>query len=182
MSKHVNEESQKKNKRKFLLLLILLLLIFTLSLSVLIFTLFKGKDIPALAPDYAPEEIDPEAGKTEDDTDNKLDAQSGGGAVSMIYHKDVKLDLSEETFSFYFKNPGESTHDVLVQIEIDGTVVAQSGRIPPGYELSKLSYFDNLSLGEGGYVGKIVALYYDVETREKAIMKSEIPLTVKVVR
>jgi hypothetical protein len=148
----------------------------------LIYVLFRGADIPTLAPDYAPEQIDPEANKTPDDTSNKLDASEGGGAVSMIFHKNVTYDLSEKKFKFYFKNPGESTHDMLVQIVVGDEVVAQSGRIPPAYELETLDYFGKQKLSEGGYVGKIVALYYDVETREKAIMKSEIPLTIKVVR
>ena len=103
MSKHINEESQKKNKRKFLFLLILLLLIFSLSVGVLIFVLFRGADIPTLAPDYAPEQIDPDANKTPDDTSNKLEASEGGGAVSMIFHKNVTYDLSEKKFKFYFK-------------------------------------------------------------------------------
>ena len=181
MSKHVNEEQSRKKKRWYLVTLILLLLLLITSCSVTIWSVFFRDTTPVLAPDYAPEEIEPEAEKTPDDTSNKLEASEGGGAVSVQYTKECTYDLSDKAFDLYFKNPGESDHDMLLQVVVQDTVMAQSGRLPPAYELKHLNSFGNADLSVGGYNGKFVVLFYNQNSGEKAVVKTEVPLTIKVV-
>ena len=181
MSKHVNEEKAQKKKRLYLAALILLLLLLISSCSITIWSVFFRDTTPVLAPDYAPEEIEPEAEKTDDDTSNKLEASEGGGAVSVQYTKECTFDISDKRFDLYFKNPGESDHDMILQVMVQDTVIAQSGRLPAGYELKHLQSFGGASLSPGGYNGRFVVLFYNQESGEKAVVKSEIPLTIKVV-
>jgi hypothetical protein len=58
----------------------------------------------------------------------------------------------------------------------------QSGRITPGNKVNSLALLKDAEkkLTKGGYDGKFVVLYYNQDTGEKAILKTEIPVTVTV--
>ena len=68
----------------------------------------------------------------EDDSGEKLEAEEGGGAVSLTYSNEVTIDLSDKAASLVFANPGKSVQDMVVQIVIDDTVIVQSGTLKPG--------------------------------------------------
>ncbi len=179
MSKHVNQEDNRKKRRWMLAALILLLLLLITSCSVTIWSLFFRDTTPTLAPDYAPQEIEPNAEPTPDTGKDKLEQEQGGGAVSLEYTKDVTVDLSDKIVTFRFANPQESNQDMVLQVVVQGEVIAQSQLIPPGNKLSKLTLRDGINLSVGGYDGKYTVLYY-YENGEKALLETDVPLTVKV--
>lgn len=181
MSKHVNQENNRKKKRWMLAALILLLLLLITSCSVTIWSIFFRDTTPTLAPDYAPQEIDPNATPTPDsDKENeKLEQEQGGGSVSIQYQKEVRVDLSDGMVYFSFTNPYESNQDMVLQVFVKDRLIAQSKLLPPGNSLSKLPLRDGVELSVGGYDGKYTAAYY-YESGEKAIIQTDIPLIVKV--
>lgn len=188
---NLNEEEEKKKKGAVLFLgkkekifLIIIALITVAAIGVTIWALFFRKpDDSGLTPDYAPPETESNAESIPgDDTSDKLDSPDGGGAVSISYTKNVLIDISEEKVVLNFGNPGESTQDMLVQVVIQDTILVQSGRLTPGHKVSQLDLLDGAAkkLQPGGYEGKIVVLFYDQESGEKAMLNAEIPVTIQV--
>ncbi len=175
----MQNEKNKDNRHKILIILLLLLLI--LSLCITIWALFFRESAPVLAPDYAPE-IESHAEQIDGDNSTKLDAPPGGGAVSLTYSKDVSVDLSDKRVSLMFANPSKSTADMVLQIVIKDTVIVQSGRLLPGNKVTALDLLDGAEnqLAAGGYDGKFIVLYYDQQSGEKAMVNTEIPVTVTV--
>ncbi|MCR5635646.1 MAG: hypothetical protein K6F76_00480 [Clostridiales bacterium] len=162
-----------------------LVIVTLVAIGVSVWALFFRSDDNGnalLAPDYAPVSIEKYAEDIGDDSASKLEQTEGGGAVSMSYSTEVGISLSEKTVSLFFENPGKSNQDVVIQIVIHDTVVAQSGRITPGKRVTMLDLPNNMSssLEEGGYNGKIVVLYYQPENGEKAILNTDIPVNINV--
>lgn len=141
---------------------------------------FRAPEV--LDPDYAAKEPDKNAEQIEGTSGEKLDAPEGGGAMSLIYGKEVEIDLSDSKATFLIGNPAESTVYLVVEIVIRDHVIAQSGAIKPGYRLTTLKLAEGAKdiLQVGGYDGKIVLYMYDAETDERAILNSEIIVTVTV--
>ena len=171
-----------KNEKIFL---VIVLLITVVAIGVAVWALFL-REAPDtgdvnLAPDYAPLETEKNAEDMPGGGD-KLDAPEGGGAVSLSYSKNVMIDISDEKVVLNFGNPYESTDDMLVQIVVQGTVLAQSGRLTPGHKVSQLDLLEGKAnlLQAGGYEGKIVTFFYNQETGEKAMLNAEIPVTIQV--
>ena len=105
-------------------------------------------------------------------------------ATVSVYNTDGKevetIDLSDNTAKLLFANPYKSNQDMLIQIVIQDTVILQSGILNPGYRVTRLDLFDNVKLSEGKYNGKFVIYYYQRDTGEKAMLNTEIPLTITV--
>lgn len=175
-------ESSEKEKKKSRILIIILLLIALIALGFGIWAMwFRAPAV--LDPDYAAKEPDSNAEQIEgDDGGEKLDAPEGGGAVTLIYSKDVQISLSDSKASFLVGNPSESTEYLVAEIVIQGQVIAQSGAIKPGYRVTELPLSEGAKdiLQVGGYDGKIVLYMYNSETDERAILNSEIIVTVTV--
>ena len=117
------------------ILIPVLLLITLIAVGVTIWALCFRDTAPVLAPDYAPVEEESNAQAIEDDSGEKLEAEEGGGAVSLTYSNEVTIDLSDKAASLVFANPGKSVQDMVVQIVIDDTVIVQSGTLKPGFFL-----------------------------------------------
>ena len=182
--KQTNPDEKEKRQRKYILLLILLLLLITLLAScTTIWALFFRDDGPVLAPDYAPPEKEQHAETIPGDSGDKLDAPDGGGAVSLTYSNKVTIDLSDKVASLYFANPGKSNQDMLVQISIQDTLILQSGTLNPGQQVKLLDLLEGAEelLQPGGYEGKFVVFYYNPASGEKAMVNTEIPVTINVV-
>lgn len=164
-----------------LALLILLLLLLITSCSVTIWSIFFRDTPTSLAPDYAPQEIDPNATPTPDANENteKLEHEQGGGSVSLQYTKEVRVDLSDGMVYLSFTNPPESNQDMVLQVVVQGKVIAESKLLPPGNGLSRLPLKEGAKLSPGGYNGKFTAAYY-YENGERAIVQTDIPLVVQV--
>lgn len=137
-----------------------------------------------LTPDYAPRGEEPNAEKIPGDNGDKLDQPIGGGAVSLTYSAEVAIDLSDQKATLLFGNPQRSNQDMVVQIVVKDRIVVQSGRITPGHRVTTLDLLrDAPVLSPGTYTTescKLVVLYYDPSSGERAILNTEIPVTVTV--
>jgi len=173
----VIELNEKKRRNK--VLTGLLLIITVAAVGVTVWALWLRQPDSS---DYAPQQVDRNAvpmdgGGSDED---KLENPEGGGAVSLTYSKDVALDLNTKEAGILFQNPSKSNQDMALQLVIDGKVIAQSEKLPVGYKLSKLTGVDTDKLTAGIYEGKFIILYYDAGTGEKAIVNTEIPVTITV--
>ena len=172
---------EKRNfERK--ILIPMLLMITAVALCVTVWALFFRNNQPVLAPDYAPKEEEPYAQTIPDDSDEKMELPEGGGSVSLTYARAVTVDLDQGTATLYFANPGKSNQDLLLQVVVQDTVIVQSGTLKPGHQVSNLELLDGAEkrLAPGGYEGKFVVYYYHPETAEKAVVNTEIPITITV--
>ena len=172
-----------KNKGKPNLLITLLLCITLIAVGVTVWVLFFRDSGPTLAPDYAPQEMEQHAETIPDDnTDEKMDKPEGGGSVSLTYSNKVTIDLSDKAAALYFANPGKSNQDMVLQISIQDTIILQSGTLVPGQQVKLLDLLKDAEqmLSPGGYEGKFIVLYYDQTSGEKAMVNTEIPITINV--
>ena len=79
-----------------------------------------------------------------------------------------------------FQNPARSNQDMKLEIVIDGKAIVASGKLEPGYKVDKLSGVDTDKLSAGTYEGKFVVSYYNAQSGEKAVVNTEIPVTITV--
>lgn len=121
------QNANRENGNRGKILILLLLLITVIAVGVTIWALFFRDTAPALTPDYAPQQEETNAEPIGDEDDEKLEAEEGGGAVSISYSNEAEISLSA-----------------------------------------------------GGYEGKFAVLYYDPDTGEKAVVNTEIPVTITV--
>lgn len=65
---------------------------------------------------------------------------------------------------------------------IQDTVVAQSGTLKPGKQITTMELLKNAAkkLSAGTYEGNFNVLYYNPSTGEKAIVNTEIPIVITV--
>ena len=176
----MTDEREENKKKRLLILLLLLITVAAVGLSV--WAIWFRDSAPVLAPDYAPREIEKNAEPIGDDGDEKLSQPEGGGAVGLTYAKEVGISLSDKSAALLFANPTKSNQDMVLQLVIDDVVILQSGRLEPGNRVSVLRLLDGAEkrLAAGGYDGKFVVLYYDRTSGEKAMINTEIPVTVTV--
>lgn len=172
----------ENQKSKSNLLIPILLIITVIAICVTVWALFFRDSGPALAPDYAPQEEEQNAETIPNDTGEKMENPEGGGSVSLTYSREVSIDLSDETATLLFANPGKSNQDMVLQIVIQDTVIVQSGTLKPGNQVTALDLLDGAAkkLSAGTYEGNFNVLYYNPETGEKAIVNTEIPITITV--
>lgn len=95
-----------------------------------------------------------------------------GGSVSMIYTLTATVSRNTGMINLYFKNPGDSTHNVLIQLNVNGIVIAESDLLSPGTGIFELICNNRLSNGE--YYGTYNVLFFDSLTGEKALIETEI--------
>jgi len=175
---------KRKMKKRNLIIILLLALITVGAVTTTVIVLLNRDNTPVLAPEYAPQDTDDNAKPIENDDNTKLEAAEGGGAVSLTYSKEVTITLSDKKANVVFQNPGKSTKDIVLQliIESDGkeVVMAQSDLLPAGYMLNTMTLLDTAKLSAGGYNGKFNVLYYDPDSGERAIVNTNIPLTITV--
>ena len=174
-----NSETKKSNRNLFIILFLSTLL--TISVAITIWAFSQKNTSPTLAPDYAPQKSESNAEKIEnEDNDEKLPQQNGGGAVSLTYSKDVGIDLSNKKARLLFANPSKSNQDMLLKIAIQDEVILQSGIISPGFQVKSLDLFENVKLSAGKYQGELTVYYYQQDSKEKAMLNTKIPLTITV--
>ena len=178
MRKKSTKEEKGFGKRKRWLLLLLIFIV----MGITIWTIWFQDRETVLSPDYVPQEIEENAEPIEDEGDANMEQPEGGGAVSLSYQDEVTIDLSDKTALFYFAIPAKSSHDVVLQLVIQDEIIIQSDRIMAGNQVKTLELLEGVEkqLTQGGYNGKIVVLYYDQESGEKAVVNTEIPVTVTV--
>ena len=88
----------------------------------------------------------------------------------------------DRTAKHLFANPGRSNQDMVLQLMIQNRVILQSGRILPGNQVEKLDVPPEAAamLMAGGYEGVFLIHFYDRSSGEKAIVTTEIPVSVIV--
>lgn len=170
------KETNSRNK----LLIIILSIITVIAVGVTIWALFFRDTNQVSNPDYAPQQVESNAQKAKEDDTKKLDQPKGGGAVSLIYSKEVMLSLSTKEVTLMFQNPSKSNQNMKIEVVIDSKTIVESGRIEPGYKVEKLSKVDTKKLSAGKYDGKFIVSYYNSESGEKAVLNTEIPITITV--
>ena len=150
-----------------------------ICIGVTVWALFFRSGGEALIPDYAPQQAEQNAQPIPGDDGTRLDAPEGGGAISIEYENQVIIDLSDGKAYLNYANPGKSTQDVVLRIEIQDTAVAQSGTIRPGHQVSALSLLDGaaVKLQEGVYDAVFRILSYDPVTGEKAMVDTLAEIT-----
>lgn len=174
-SKHGDTDKRKQ------ILIIALVLILLITIGISVWALFFRSTTPVLAPDYAPQQVEENAEPIDNDSGGeKLQQQQGGGAVSLTYSKEVSIDLSDKAVYLMIANPQKSNQNLLIQIIVHDSVVVQSGLLVPGCQITKLNLWDSVKLSAGKYDGKIVVYYYQPDSGEKAMLNTEIPLTISV--
>lgn len=168
--------------KKATIFVIILSLITTAAVSVTVWTLFFRDNTVILAPDYAPVETEPNAESIPGDNSNRVESPEGGGSVSLSYSTEIIIDLKTGTATLFFANPGKSNHDMVLQIVIQENMILQSGRLTPGNQVTKLELLDGAvqKLQSGGYDGLLLIFYYDQQSGEKAMINTEIPVSVTV--
>ncbi len=173
-----NQERTAKEKG----IIYALLLITIIAVCVTVWAIFFREKETVLAPDYAPQEEEENSEAIPDDDTEKMEQPEGGGSVSLSYSKEVTVDLGDRTAKLYFANPGKSNQDIVLQLVIREEVIVQSGTIKPGKQVMNLNLLDHKEkmLEPGVYEGKFAVLYYHPETREKAVVNTEIPVTITV--
>ena len=172
----------ENKKSKLNLLIPVLLTITAVAISITVWALFFRDDGTILAPDYAPLQEEQNAETIPNDTGEKMENPEGGGSVSLTYSREASIDLSDKTATLLFANPGKSNQDMVLQIVIQDTVIVQSGTLKPGNQVTTLDLLNGTEkkLSSGTYEGNFNVLYYNPETGEKAIVNTEIPITITV--
>lgn len=172
----------EEREKRLLFLVILLLVIAAIAVTVSVLTFRERDRAPILTPDYAPGDPEKNAEPIGDDGDEKLDQPEGGGAVSLTYAKEVAITKAGNTATLLFANPQKSNQDMVLELVIDDAVVFRSGRIAPGHKVTSLTLSEGIAsrLVAGGYDGRFVVFYYDRSTGERAMLNTEIPVTVTV--
>lgn len=173
-------EEKKPDRRNLLILLLLLLTIF--AVGVTIWALFFRETQSTLAPDYAPQEEEEYAQPIPDDSGEKLEEPENGGAVSLTYSNQAEIDLSDADLTLLFANPGKSNQDMVVQVIVQDIELVRSGRLEPGHQVTRLDLLPGAAdkLSPGGYDGKFVVSFYQLDTGEKAVVNTEIPIFITV--
>lgn len=176
------EESKQKDKAGKWYVGITVLLLIIIIILILLLLRQCSAEVPVLNPDYPPQSIEANAKPIPGGGADKLDYAQGGGAVILDYNDRCNVDLSDKVVKLTFANPGRSTQDMVLQLVVQDVVIAQSGRIMPGYELSKLDLLSDVEkmLSEGVYKGKFVINYYNPETNERAMVNSEAAVAIHV--
>lgn len=162
-------------------IVVILLLVAAILLAIRV-----GDQPIVLAPDYQQVEKEPNAFPSKDD-EEKFEVSEGGGAVALMYSDQVVYNLSTARVSLSYTNPSSSTASVILQIIVYGPdgeeyLLAESGILDPGYAVERLDndMVQNLVLPQGGYSGVMRLLFYNPTTGEKAIVNTEIPVTITV--
>ncbi len=180
-----------KNNNKILIILIILIAVTIVAVGVTVAVILNGnKKVSTIPPDYAPVETDDGMETIEGDDDEKLPVPEGGGSASITWGGSVKVDLSDKSVSLDYQNPGKSNEDALVQVVIinnpddpdDDLVIAQSGRVTPGHRVTSLEVINETEkqLAAGGYNGMLVIHHYDPVTGEKAMVETNLTVTITV--
>lgn len=172
---------QFKRPEKQSILIFALLLITVSAVCITVWSLFFRTTDMVLTPDHAPKE-EAYAQPIPGDTGSHDDAQPGSGRVSLTYSNQVNIHLNTQTARLLFANPGRSNQDMVLQLVIQDRVILQSGKITPGNQVERLDVTPEVAamLVPGGYEGVFLIHFYDLVSGEKAIVTTEIPVSVTV--
>ena len=164
-----------KNIRKNLLTVLAVLCALALGIAVGALLLPKDEHLP---PDRAPEQ-DPNAVPYEEDTSIP---GGEGGSVTLRYQATAEIDRESGTVSLAFVDPASSDQGLVIQLLIQGEVLAESGLLPPGTAVYTLALLPGAAerLEPGGYDGSFLVSYYDTENGQRSALQTEAEIRVTV--
>lgn len=177
--KETNGEEKEKKRR---ILIIILIIGIVACICVTVWALFFRDGGTPLVPDYAPKQTQDGLEKVTGDG-SKLDVPSGGGGISIEYESNVTVSLSDGKAYFSYTHPEKSTQNIVLRIEVQGEVIAQSDLIEPGNKLTQLDLESSAAkiLQPGTYENAKFRIFsYDPTTGEKAMVDTEAEITVTV--
>ena len=159
-----------------------LCIVTSVAVCMTLWSLFFRKPDIILTPDYAPQKLEQNQEPINNDSKEKMNVEKGGGAVSISFSDKVTVDLSDKLVNLNFANPNKSTQDMVIQIVIRDQILVQSGKVTPGNKVTVLDLLNGAEkkLVPGGYEGKFIVLYYNTATGEKAVVNTEIPISITV--
>ena len=145
-------------------------------------TVFLVKELrwQPLTPDQAYEELDPDMQPYPETGDvAPMERPAGGGAASFVCEAQVTVVLDEKRVSLMFANPGRSLQNAVIELVVQDTVVAQSGRIDAGYRVTSLPLMSRAISERGIYQGEIRMYFFDTASGAQ-VVNTACPVTVTV--
>jgi hypothetical protein len=143
-----------------------------------------------------------------------LTPNTEGNFVSFQFEEAVDVNLASGNCLFHFKNPGNSNHDIVVELqftdaqalrllggtgrdaqeqaglESDGgydpetqrTVIGESQAIRPGYGLEnlRLTEYAREHMPTGEFNAMVYLVFYDLETHDRAMLETQLPVVINV--
>ena len=147
--------------------------------------------------------------------DEEISPNTDGNFVSFQFEQSIDVNLSTGLCKFGFKNPGNSNHNIVVQLqftdaqavrvmgstgrtaeaqkkleedpdydpETNRTIIAESGAIRPGYQLEDLQLVkqpNGDTVPEGEYNAMVYLVFYEIDTNNRAMLESQLPVEISV--
>ena len=162
----------------FLLALLAVLAMLAVTTVLVVQLIGNPKPPIVIDPDHPLPEIDPDIETLPDDGD-KVQSESGGGFVSMVYTKEATVSLSTNTATIYYQNPNKSNHAVVLELYLvsgeQEYFLGRTGLIPAGGAIYQMDVSErDASIRAGIYTGLYRTYYYDPLTGERAAISSDI--------
>lgn len=164
----------------FLLALLAVLAMLAVTTTLVIQLIGNPKPPIVIDPDHPLPEIDPDIEMLPVDEDgDKVQSESGGGFVSMVFTKEASISLSSNTATIYYQNPSKSNHAVILELYLisDGQeyFLGRTGLIPAGGAIYRMDVSErDAGIRAGIYTGLYRTYYYDPQTGERAAISSDI--------
>ena len=153
-----------------------------ISVSLCAFVLISNRRVKPIMPDYMPVEQDEFVFTIPNEPQEvPIDVPENGGGAIIICDTEITAHLQTGEIDMFYQNPANSPSAVVLQLVVADEIVAQSGSIYPGYQLQDMHLLDTARLQEGGYYGVVRIAYYDPISSEKALIDTDIEVSVTVV-
>lgn len=193
---------------RILAAVILWWLFFVPLLLILLFLHGRQRILPTFAPVPYDKDVVPIP-------DEPVSPNKDGNFVSFQFKQEIDVNKSTGHCNFEFKNPGNSNHNIVVQLQFTDaqavrimgstgrseeeqkrlestpeydpetyrTVLAESGAIQPGYQLDSLRLTEQengATIPDGKYNAMIYLVFYDIDTNNRAMLESQLPVEITV--
>lgn len=103
-----------------------------------------------------------------------------GGSAMVICMQYLTVHTKSRTVDLFYQNPKQSKSVVSLELYIDDNLIAQSDKIPIGYQLDTMKVLVNLNAEAGQYSGYLKTVFYDPETLEPAEVDAGLDVWVNV--
>lgn len=167
---------KKQDKQKLFFFLIGIIVVLIAVVAVILYINKKRSDQIIVNPNI---EIESLANKTDEDSDNKNIKQEANSAL-IICQPDVSINKKTGEISFYYKNPSFSRASVVLELSLDDMIIAESGAILPGYELTRMNVIPNIVLSNGNYGGILKVKIFDGKTGKDVGVDTNIEVNVNI--
>ena len=148
------------------------------GLAIALGVLLSDGDDEILDPDQAYEQLDPDMEPYPDPSGTE-DEQDGVTKASFTCEAQMTVNLRAERVDLMFANPSRSNQNMVIELLIQGEVIAQSGRIEPGYRITSLPLSRADQLTQGIYNGTLKIYFFDPQTGAQ-VVDSNFPVVLTV--